>query len=68
MTIKKYSRNQRFDDYDDRPSKPKQKDRSEKRLRNALRTNDYEVLSKLSNEDLDLMEDDFFDDYEQGRT
>lgn len=68
MTIKKYSRNQRFDDYDDRPSKPKQKDRSEKRLRNALRTNDYEVLSKLSNEDLDLMEDDLFDDYEQGRT
>lgn len=68
MTIKKYSRNQRFDDYDDRPSKPKQKDRSEKRLRNALRTNDYEVLSKLSNEDLDLMEDDLFDHYEQGRT
>ena len=68
MTIKKYSRNQRFDDYDDRPSKPRQKDRTEKRLRNALRTNDYEVLSKLSNEDLDLMEDDFFDDYDQGRT
>jgi hypothetical protein len=61
MTIKKYSRNQRFDDYEDRPSKPKQRDRSEKRLRNALRTNDYEVLSKLHDEDLDL-DEEFFDD------
>ena len=59
MTIKKYSRNQRFEDYEDRPSKPKQKDRSEKRFRNALRTHDYEALSKLSNDDL---MDDFHDD------
>lgn len=53
MTLKKYSRNQRFDDYEDRPSKPKQKDRSEKRLRNALRTNDVQSLSRLSEEDID---------------
>lgn len=59
MTIKKYSRNQRFEDYEDRPSKPKQKDRSEKYIRNALRTNDLGALSRLSDEDL---EDDFYDD------
>lgn len=53
MTLKKYSRNQRFDDYEDRPSKPKQKDRSEKRLRNALRTNDIQSLSRLSEDDID---------------
>jgi hypothetical protein len=51
MTIKKYSRNQRFDDYEDRPSKLKHKDRSEKRLRNALRTNDLDELTKLSDDD-----------------
>jgi hypothetical protein len=51
MTIKKYSRNQRFEDYEDRPSKPKYKDRSEKRLRNALRTNDLDELTKLSDDD-----------------
>ena len=60
MTIKKYSRNQRFDDYEDRPSKPKQKDRSEKHLRNALRTHDLDVLKRLSDDDMD----DFYDDYE----
>jgi len=60
MTIKKYSRNQRFDDYEDRPSKLKHKDRSEKRLRNALRTNDLDELSKLSEDE--LLDD--FDDYE----
>ena len=34
MTIKKYSRNQRFtDDYEDRQAKPQKKDRSEKRIK-----------------------------------
>lgn len=61
MTIKKYSRNQRFDDYDDRPSKPKQKDRSEKHIRNALRGHDLDALKRLSSDD---MEDDFFDEYD----
>lgn len=61
MTIKKYSRNQRFDDYEDRPSKPKQKDRSEKHIRNALRTNDLDILKRLSDDDMD---EDFYDDYE----
>lgn len=61
MTIKKYSRNQRFDDYDDRPSKPKPKDRSEKHIRNALRTHDLDALKKLSDDDMD---EDFFDDYD----
>lgn len=59
MTIKKFSRNKKFDDYEDRPSKQKQKDRNEKRLRNALRTNDIDSLYKYS--------DDYneqFDDYE----
>lgn len=60
MTIKKYSRNQRFDDYEDRPSKPKQKDRSEKHLRNALRTHDLDALTRLSDDDMD----DIYDDYE----
>ena len=60
MTIKKYSRNQRFEEYEDRPSKPKHKDRSEKHLRNALRTNDLDVLKRLSDDDME----DFFDDYE----
>ena len=62
MTIKKYSRNQRFDDYEDRLSKPKQKDRSEKHFRNALRTQDLNTLSRLNNDDLDFMDDEFFDD------
>ena len=61
MTIKKYSRNQRFDDYEDRPSKPKQKDRSEKHIRNALRTTDLDALKRLSADDMD---EDFYDDYE----
>lgn len=60
MTIKKYSRHQRFEEYEDRPSKPKHKDRSEKHLRNALRTNDLDVLKRLSDDDME----DFFDDYE----
>lgn len=64
MTIKKFNRNQRFEDYEDRPSKPKQKDRSEKRFRNALRTQDLDALKRLSNDD---MEDDFYDDYEYDR-
>ena len=59
MTIKKYSRNQRFDDYEDRPSKPKMKDRSEKHFRNALRTNDLDAISRLSEEDI---QDDVYDD------
>lgn len=63
MTIKKYSRHQRFEDYEDRPSKPKQKDRAEKRLRNALRTNDFDTLSRIQSEEFDFMEDDFYDDY-----
>lgn len=61
MTIKKYSRNQRFDDYEDRPSKPKHKDRSEKHIRNALRTNDLDTLKRLSDDDMD---EDFFDEYD----
>ena len=65
MTIKKFNRNQRFEDYEDRPSKPKQKDRSEKRFRNALRTQDLDALKRLSNDD--DMEDDFYDDYEYDR-
>lgn len=64
MTIKKFNRNQRFEDYEDRPSKPKQKDRSEKHFKNALRTQDLDALKRLSNSD---MEDDFFDDYEYDR-
>lgn len=62
MTIKKYSRNQRFEDYEDRPSKPKQKDRrSEKHIRNALRGHDLDALKRLSSEDI---EEDLFDDYD----
>lgn len=61
MTIKKYSRNQRFDDYEDRPSKPRPKDRSEKRFRNALRTQDLDTLNRLS--DIDEAEG-LFDDYD----
>lgn len=61
MTIKKYSRNQRFDEYEDRPSKPKQKDRSEKHMRNALRTHDLDALKRLSNEDIDEFWDEDYD-------
>lgn len=61
MTIKKYSRNQRFDDYEDRPSKPKQKDRSEKHMRNALRTHDLDALKRLSSEDMDEFWDEGYD-------
>ena len=61
MTIKKYSRNQRFDDYEDRPSKPKYKDRNEKHIRNALRTTNLDALKRLSVDDMDA---DFYDDYE----
>lgn len=68
MTIKKFSRNQRFDDYEDRPSRPRQKDRSEKRIRNALRTNDLDVLTKFTDESVDDFEDDFEDDRELGRS
>lgn len=64
MTIKKFNRNQRFEDYEDRPSKPKQKDRTEKHLRNALRTQDLDALKRLSNDD-DM--DDYYDDYEYDR-
>jgi hypothetical protein len=64
MTIKKFNRNQRFEDYEDRPSKPKHKDRSEKHFRNALRTQDLDALKRLSNDD---MEDDLYDDYEYDR-
>ena len=63
MTIKKFNRNQRFEDYEDRPSKPKQKDRSEKHFRNALRTQDLDALKRLSNDDMD----DYYDDYEYDR-
>jgi hypothetical protein len=58
MTIKKYSRNRRFDDYEDRPSKPKHKDRSEKRIRNALRTNDVQSLSSLDEDWEEFFEED----------
>jgi hypothetical protein len=61
MTIKKHSRNQRFDDYEDRPSKPRQKDRSEKHVRNALRTHDLEALKRLTNEDVDEFWDEDYD-------
>lgn len=61
MTIKKYSRNQRFDEYEDRPSKPKQKDRSEKHIRNALRTHDLDTLKRLSDEDMDEFWDEDYD-------
>ena len=47
MTIKKYSRNQRFtDDYEDRQAKPQKKDRSEKRIKNALRNVDVDALNQ----------------------
>ena len=47
MTIKKYSRNQRFtDDYEDRQAKPQKKDRSEKRIKNALRNVDVDTLNQ----------------------
>ncbi|MDC3266452.1 hypothetical protein OAU13_00840 [bacterium] len=59
MTIKKHPRNKHFDDYEDRPSKPKQKDRNEKRLRNALRTNDIDSLYKYSDD-----YNEHFDDYD----
>ena len=61
MTLKKFSRNQRFDDYEDRPSKPKQKDRSEKHIRNALRTHDLDALKRLSDDDMDEFWDDEYD-------
>ena len=61
MTLKKYSRNQRFDDYEDRPSKPKQKDRSEKHIRNALRTHDLDALKRLSDDDMDEYWDEDYD-------
>lgn len=61
MTLKKYSRNQRFDDYEDRPSKPKQKDRSEKHIRNALRTHDLDTLKRLSDDDMDEYWDEDYD-------
>lgn len=64
MTIKKFSRNKKFDDYEDRPSKHKQKDRNEKRLRNALRTNDIDSLYKYS-DDYNEQFDDYDYDYRQ---
>lgn len=64
MTIKKFSRNKKFDDYEDRPSKQKQKDRNEKRLRNALRTNDIDSLYKYS-DDYNEQFDDYDYDYRQ---
>ena len=64
MTIKKFSRNKKFDDYEDRPSKQKQKDRNEKRLRNALRTNDIDSLYKYS-DDYNEQFDDYEYDYRQ---
>lgn len=62
MTIKKHSRNKHFDDYEERPSKQKQKDRNEKRLRNALRTNDIDSLYKYS-DDYNEQFDDYDYDY-----
>lgn len=64
MTIKKFSRNKKFDDYEERPSKQKQKDRNEKRLRNALRTNDIDSLYKYS-DDYNEQFDDYEYDYRQ---
>jgi hypothetical protein len=61
MTIKKNSRNKYFDDYEDRPSKPKHKDRNEKRLRNALRTNDIDSLYKYSDEYNEAYDDHDYD-------
>ena len=64
MTIKKYSRNQRFtDDYEDRQAKPQKKDRSEKRIKNALRNVDVDALNQhveyLDDEEIFADEDDY---------
>ena len=64
MTIKKYSRNQRFaDDYEDRQAKPQKKDRSEKRIKNALRNVDVDALNQhveyLDDEEILADEDDY---------